>query len=147
MRYLLPAIRAPYRIQIQRFLRTGCQTYQKVFLLLTARPRELLGGCHLFVDYRQRRYAPQELLALQQPPVGLWLNPSLRPSLHQDCNAGRYRRTRSDTEWKKAKDSEIRFHQGDDSIRTQRESNQQHRQEVPPLCSPAFFPLTQMIHS
>lgn len=65
--------------------------------------------------------------ALQQPQVGLWINPSIRPALHEDSDARRYRGTRPDTEWKKEKDSEIRFHQGDDSIRTQRESDQQYR--------------------
>lgn len=55
----------------------------------------------------QRRHAPQELLAIQQPQVGLWLNPSLRPPLHEDCDARRYRGTRPDTQRKKEKDSEI----------------------------------------
>ena len=80
-----------------------------------------------------KKYSSFSQLALQQQETGLWINPSLRPSLHQDCNAGRYRRTRPDAQWQKAKDSESRFHQGNDRIRTQRKGNQQHRQEVPPL--------------
>lgn len=81
----------------------------------------------------QRRHASQELLALQQPQVGLWLNSSLRPSLHEDSYARRYRGTRPDAQRQKEKDSEIRFRQGNDCIGPQRQGNQQHRQEVPPF--------------
>ena len=58
---------------------------------------------------------------------------NLEKILHEDSDARRYRGTRPDAEWKKKKDSEIRFHQGDDSLGTQRKGNQQHRQEVPSL--------------
>ena len=81
----------------------------------------------------QRRHAPQELLALQQPQIGLWLNPCLRPSLHEDSYARRYRGARPDAQRQKEKDSEIRFRQGNDRIGPQRQGNQQHRQEVPPF--------------
>ena len=81
----------------------------------------------------QRRHASQELLALQQLQVGLWLNSSLRPSLHEDCDARRYRGARPDAQRQKEKDSEIRFRQGNDRLRAQRQGNQQHRQEVPPF--------------
>ena len=126
----MPAVGATDRIQIQGIIRTDCKDDKEILLSAAARPRELLGGCHLLLDNRQFGHAPEEFLPLQDSH-GLRPHPRLRPPCHPHNNARGPRRTRPHPKRQKAQAAAQGLRESYPLVRHQRESPRQHVAQVP----------------